>query len=73
MNDAYSIGITLSLDDEISPRIAAIDDLPLPAPANEGQIEMIVQKLGDEGLAAVAAAFQAAQADKRANQDSAKN
>ncbi len=53
--------------------VAAIDDLPLPAPANEGQIEMIVQKLGDEGLAAVAGAFQAAQADKRANQDSAKN
>lgn len=53
--------------------VSAIDDVPMPAPANEAQIEMIVQKLGDEGLAAVAGAFQAAQADKRANQDSAKN
>ena len=53
--------------------VVAIDDLPLPAPANEGQIEMIVQKLGDEGLAAVAGAFRAASADKQAAQDSAKN
>jgi hypothetical protein len=53
--------------------VAAIDDLPLPAPANEAQIEMVVQKLGDEGLAAVAGAFRAANAEKRTTTDSAKN
>lgn len=53
--------------------VAAIDDLPLPAPSNEAQIEMVVQKLGDEGLVAVAAAFRAANAEKQANQASAKN
>lgn len=53
--------------------VAAIDDVPLPAPANEGQIEMIVQKLGDQGLAAVAAALREARRDAEMRVESAKN
>jgi hypothetical protein len=34
--------------------VTAIDDVPVPAPTNERQIEAIVSQLGDEGLAAVA-------------------
>ncbi len=53
--------------------VATIDDVPLPAPANEGQIEMIVQKLGDQGLAAVAAALREARRDAEMRVESAKN
>lgn len=53
--------------------VAAIDDVPLPAPANEGQIEMIVQKLSDQGLAAVAAALREARRDAETRVESAKN
>lgn len=35
--------------------VCAIDDVPVPAPASEGQIEALVQRLGDDGIAAVAA------------------
>lgn len=34
--------------------VTAIDDVPVPQPTNERQIEAIVSQLGDEGLAAVA-------------------
>ncbi|MCW3477653.1 hypothetical protein [Limobrevibacterium gyesilva] len=37
--------------------VAAIDDVPVPAPGNEGQMEALVQRLGDAGIAAVAAAL----------------
>lgn len=37
--------------------VAAIDDVPVPAPANEQQIEALVGRLGDEGLAAIGAAL----------------
>ncbi len=37
--------------------VAAIDDVPLPLPATEALIEAAVQRLGDEGIAAVAAAL----------------
>jgi len=33
--------------------VIAIDDVPVPAPANEQQIEALVGRLGDTGLAAV--------------------
>jgi hypothetical protein len=32
--------------------VVAIDGVPVPAPASEGQIEALVQLLGDEGIAA---------------------
>jgi hypothetical protein len=53
--------------------VSAIDDVPMPAPANEAQIEMIVQKLGDDGLAAVATAFRAENEGKPRREESAKN
>jgi hypothetical protein len=37
--------------------VSAIDDVPVPLPTNEGQIEACVARLGDEGLSAVAAAI----------------
>jgi len=33
--------------------VTAIDDVPIPVPANEAQIEGLVQRLGDAGLVAV--------------------
>jgi hypothetical protein len=37
--------------------VTSIDGLPIPAPANEAQIEAIVGRLADVGLAAIAAAL----------------
>ncbi len=37
--------------------VAAIDDVPVPAPANEAQVEALVARLGDPGIAAVAASL----------------
>ncbi len=37
--------------------VAAIDGVPVPLPGNEGQIEALVARLGDAGIAAVAAAL----------------
>lgn len=34
--------------------VVAIDDVPVPLPATESQIESLVAKLGDDGIAAVA-------------------
>jgi hypothetical protein len=34
--------------------VTSIDSVPVPAPGNEAQIEAIVEKLGEEGLEAVA-------------------
>ena len=39
--------------------VVAIDSIPVPPPATEGQIEGLVARLGDSGIAAVAAAFSA--------------
>ena len=33
--------------------VTAIDDVPVPMPGSEGQVEQLVQQLGDAGLAAV--------------------
>lgn len=38
--------------------VAAIDDVPVPSPVNEGQIEAMVARLGDSGIATVASALQ---------------
>ena len=37
--------------------VTAIDDVPVPMPANEQQIEALVARLGDEGIAAAARAL----------------
>jgi hypothetical protein len=37
--------------------VVAIDDVPVPAPSTEAQVEALVARLGDEGLAAVADAL----------------
>ncbi len=36
---------------------ASIDDIPVPPPTNEAQIEALVSRLGDPGLAAIAHAL----------------
>jgi hypothetical protein len=41
--------------------VAAIDEVPVPAPSNEQQIEALVARLGDAGIAAVGAALAEAQ------------
>jgi hypothetical protein len=40
--------------------VSAIDDMPVPAPTNEVQIEAMVARLGDQGIAAIARALQQA-------------
>ncbi len=42
--------------------VASIDGVPVPPPASEAQIEGLVARLGDEGLAAVAEALAQTQA-----------
>jgi hypothetical protein len=37
--------------------VVAIDDIPVPQPTTEHQIEAIVGRLGDSGIAAIAAAL----------------
>ena len=44
--------------------VTAIDDVPVPAPGNEQQIEAMVGRLGDAGIAAIGAAL--AEADPTA-------
>jgi hypothetical protein len=39
--------------------VTDIDTIPVPPPANEAQIEALVARLGDEGIAAIAAALAA--------------
>src|SRR4051794_22882590 len=34
--------------------VSAIDGVPQPAPANEGQLEALVSRLGDAGMVAIA-------------------
>ncbi len=42
----------------IAASVAAIDDVPVPAPSNEIQIEAMIGRLGDSGVAAIARALQ---------------
>jgi hypothetical protein len=44
--------------------VCAIDGVPVPAPVTEGQIEALVQRLGDAGIEAVADCLSAAAADE---------
>jgi len=37
--------------------VTAIDSIPIPAPATEGQVEALVARLGTSGIAAVASAL----------------
>jgi hypothetical protein len=37
--------------------VVAIDDVPVPSPTTEAQVEALVARLGDHGIAAVAVAF----------------
>lgn len=37
--------------------VSAIDDIPIPPPVSEGQIEGLVSRLGDSGITAVAQAL----------------
>jgi hypothetical protein len=37
--------------------VAAIDDVPIPPPTTEAQIESLVSRLGDTGIAAIAKAL----------------
>ena len=39
--------------------VTAIDGVPVPLPGSEGQLEGILQRLGDTGIEAVAAALEA--------------
>ncbi len=38
--------------------VVAVDDVPVPPPVNEVQIEAMVSRLGDAGIVAIAAALQ---------------
>jgi hypothetical protein len=42
----------------IASSVAAIDDVPVPPPVNELQIETMIGRLGDAGIAAIAQALQ---------------
>jgi hypothetical protein len=46
--------------------VAAIDDIPIPSPANELQIEGLVSRLNDTGISAVADALRVAAEPNRA-------
>jgi hypothetical protein len=47
--------------------VVAIDDVPVPQPATEPQIEAMVARLGDTGIAAVAAALRSDAAEQPAD------
>lgn len=52
--------------------VMAIDGVPVPAPANEQQVEALVSRLGDVGIAAVAAVLEP-DADSSAEADTLGN
>jgi hypothetical protein len=39
--------------------VSSVDDVPLPAPGSEAQLEALIARLGDEGLEAAASALPA--------------
>ncbi len=53
--------------------VTAIEGVPVPYPTNEAQIEAIVARLGDEGIAAVAAALAPSGAEDESLRDRAGN
>jgi hypothetical protein len=42
----------------IASSVVAIDEVPVPPPSNEAQIEAMIARLGDGGVAAIATALQ---------------
>lgn len=58
-----ALGPTLSLNDPymdmaiIAASTSMIDDVPLPFPTSESAVEMLLERLGTEGVIAVNAAF----------------
>ncbi len=58
-----AIGPTLSQNNlylgmaTLAASVTAIDTIPVPSPVSEGQVEALVARLGDVGIAAVAAAL----------------
>lgn len=57
LNTAY-LGMAL-----IAVAVASIDGVPIPPPVTEEQLESLVRRLGDDGIAAVADALDAAESD----------
>ena len=53
--------------------VTAIDDVPVPPPVSEAQIEALVARLGDAGIAAVAASLSAASSEASSPGALAKN
>jgi hypothetical protein len=51
VNEAY-MGLAV-----IAASVAVLDGVPMPFPANEGGIENLLDRLGEDGAAAVAAAL----------------
>jgi hypothetical protein len=60
-NDAY-LGIAY-----LACAVSTIDNVPVPWPGNEQQIESLVGRLGDDGIEAVANGFVALDAQKAEN------
>lgn len=54
MNEAY-LGVA-----SLAASVGAIDDVPLPFPASEAAVENAVERLGEEGIEAVATALEPA-------------
>jgi len=50
LNEAY-VGLAI-----VAASVAMVDELPLPFPASEAAVEALLERLGDDGAAAVAAA-----------------
>ncbi len=49
--------------------VLEIDGVPVPAPVTEGQIEAVIERLGDEGLAAIATIMKDNYPDSRTQAD----
>ena len=50
--------------------VVGIDDVPVPQPSNEGQLEALVQRLGDAGMVAIGQELaDAAQGNRVARKD----
>jgi hypothetical protein len=43
----------------VASSVSMIDDVPLPVPVNEAGVEAVMERLGDDGAAAVSAAIKA--------------
>ena len=44
----------------VASSVSMIDDVPLPVPVNEAGVEAVMERLGDDGAAAVSAAIKPA-------------